>query len=106
MLWLPKPSTCRSKGSKGERNEITSDYVIACNSLKGNIAQMEVVEDFESRPPKAVSFTVERETEIQEWNEQKLPKVLPGYNGGRLPGRLEGERQKKKRRTRIAERDK
>ena len=25
--------------------------------------------------------------EIQEWNEQKLPKVLPGYRGGRLPGR-------------------
>ena len=59
---------------------------------------MEVVEDFESRPHKAVSFVVEREKEIQEWNEQKLPKVLPGYSGGRLPerstkvkGREEGE---------------
>ena len=28
-----------------------------------------------------------RDKEIQEWNEQKLPKVLPGYSGGRLPGR-------------------
>ena len=24
---------------------------------------------------------------MQEWNEQKLPNVLPGYSGGRLPGR-------------------
>ena len=24
---------------------------------------------------------------MQDWNEQKLPKVLPGYSGGRLPGR-------------------
>ena len=24
---------------------------------------------------------------MQEWNEQKLPKVLLGYSGGRLPGR-------------------
>ena len=53
---------------------------------------MEVVEDFESRPHKAVSSLVEREEEIQEWNEQKLPKVLPGYSGGRLSGRSEEER--------------
>ena len=33
--------------------------VIACDSLKGNTSQMEVVEDFESRPHKAVSFFVE-----------------------------------------------
>ena len=51
---------------------------------------MKVVEDFESRPHTAVSFVVEREKEIQEWNEQKLPKVLPGYSGGRLPGRSTG----------------
>ena len=49
------------------------------------------MEDFESRPHKAVFF-VEREKERQEWNEQKLPKVLPGYSGGRLPGRCEDER--------------
>ena len=40
---------------------------------------MKVVEDFESRPHKAVSFVVEREKEIQEWHEQKLPTVLPGF---------------------------
>ena len=37
---------------------------------------MKVVEDFESRPQKAVSFVVERGKEMQEWNEQRLPKVL------------------------------
>ena len=48
---------------------------------------MEVVEDLESRRHKAVSFVVRREKEIKEWNEQKMPKALPGYSGGRLPGR-------------------
>ena len=46
---------------------------------------MKVVEDFELRPHKAVCFVVEKDKEVQEWNEQKLPKVLPGFNGGRLP---------------------
>ena len=35
--------------------------VIACNSFYGKISQMEVVEDFESRPHKAASFVVERQ---------------------------------------------
>ena len=48
---------------------------------------MKAVEDFELRPNKAVSFVVERDKEVQEWNEQKMPKVLPGYSGGRLSGR-------------------
>ena len=55
-------STCRSKGPKGEWIERTYDYVVACNSLRGKLSQMKVVEDFESRPHKAVSFVVERET--------------------------------------------
>ena len=53
---------------------------------------MEVVEDFEWRPHKAVSFVVERDKEVQEWNEQKMPKALPGYGGGRLPGRSTKEK--------------
>ena len=85
-------STCRSKGPQGDWIEKTFDYVIACNNLKGKITQMEAVEDFESRPHKAVSFVVKREKEIQEWTERKLPKVLLGYNGGRLPGRSAEER--------------
>ena len=44
---------------------------------------MKVLEDFES--------VVERDKEIQEWNEQNLPKVLPGYSGRRLPGRSTAE---------------
>ena len=86
-----KASTCRSKSTKGEWIEkfydCVHDYVFACNTLKGKISHMEVVEDSESRPHRAVSFVVEREKEMQEWNEQKMSKVLPGYSGGRLPGR-------------------
>ena len=55
---------------------------------------MEVVEDLESRPHKAVSILVEREKEMQEWIEQQLPKVLPDYSGGRLPGR--GRKEKRR----------
>ena len=49
---------------------------------------MKVIEDFESRPHKAV----ERGKERQEWNEQQLPKTLPGYSGGRPPGRSTKEK--------------
>ena len=42
-----KASTWRSKSAKGEWIEKVYDYVIACNSLKGKISQMDVVEDFE-----------------------------------------------------------
>ena len=87
-----KASTGRSKSAKGDCVEKVYDYVIACDSLERKISQMNVVEDFESRPHKAVSFVFKREKEIQEWNEQKLPKVLPGYSGGRLPGRSTKEK--------------
>ena len=72
--------------------ERTYDYVVASGSLKGNILQMEVVEDFESRPHKAVFFVVRREKEIKQWSEQKLPKVLPGFSEGRFPGRSTKEK--------------
>ena len=80
-------STCRSKNAKGEWVEKVFDYVIACSSLKGKRSDMKVIEDFQSRPNKAVTFVVERGKERQGWNEQKLPKASPGYSGGRLPGR-------------------
>ena len=60
-------------------------------------SQMKVVEIFESRPHKAVSFLVESEKEMQEWNEQKLPKVLFGNSGGRLPGRSTKEKLQRRR---------
>ena len=53
---------------------------------------MQVIENFESRPHKAVTFEVERGKERQEWNEQELPKALPGYSGRRLPGRRTEEK--------------
>ena len=54
---------------------------------------MEVVEDFESRSHKAVSFVVvRREKEMKEWTKQKLREVLPGYSGGKLPGRSTKEK--------------
>ena len=34
----------------------------------------------------------EEKKETKEWNEQKLPKVLPGCSGGRLPGRSTKEK--------------
>ena len=77
-------STCRSKNAKGEWVENVNDYVTACSSLKGRISDMTVIEDFEPRPHKAVTFVVERGKERQE---QKLPKALPGHSGGKLPGR-------------------
>ena len=51
-----------------------------------------VVEDFESRPHRAVTFVVERGKEGQEWSEQRMPKASLGYSGGRLPGRSEEEK--------------
>ena len=53
---------------------------------------MQVIEDFEARPHKAVTFVVQRGDDRQEWNEQKLPKASPGYSGGRLPGRSTEEK--------------
>ena len=64
-------STCRSKNAEGEWVEKVHDYVIACSSLKENKTDMKVMEDFESRPHKAVTSVVERGKERQEWNEQK-----------------------------------
>ena len=55
----------RSNGPFDELNERTYDYVIASHGLQGKIKNMEVVEDFESRPHKAVIFLVERDKEFQ-----------------------------------------
>ena len=67
-------STCRSKSPKGELIERTYDYVIASQCLKGKNNKMEEVEDVETRPHKAVSFVVEKDKEVQEWEEEEMPK--------------------------------
>ena len=53
-------------GPQGELIERMFDYVIASRSLQGKFKNMEVAEDFEPRPHKAVTFLVERDKEIQE----------------------------------------
>ena len=90
-------STCRSRSAKGEWVEKVSDCEKACGSRKGIISDMQVIEGFESRPHKAVTFVVRRRKERQEWNEQQLPKALPGYSGGRLPGRNTKKEKKAKK---------
>ena len=92
VVALKGVSTCRSKGPKYVGIERTYDYVVASGRPKGKFVQLEVVEDFESRRHKAVSFMVERGKEMQEWNVQKLSKVLQGHSGGRLPGRSTKEK--------------
>ena len=87
-------STCRSKGSNGELIERTYDFVIASHSLQEKIKNMEVVEDFASRPRKAITFLVERDETFQVWREQIMPKALPGFSGGKLPGRSKVEEGK------------
>ena len=57
LVVAPKgASTCRSEGPKDVWIERTYDGVVASGHLKGRISQMEVVEDVDSRPHKAVSL--------------------------------------------------
>ena len=92
-----KASTCTSKSAKGEWVEKVYDYVIACNSLKGKISQMKVVEDFESRPHKAVSFVVEREKELQEWGRSCRRCCLVAVEEGCQEGAQKKKAEKKGR---------
>ena len=86
----------RAKGRKDVWIERTYDFLVASGSLEGKISKMEVVvEDFESRPHKAMSFEVRREKETEDWDEQKLPKMLPGYSEGRLPESVLESQQKR-----------
>ena len=66
-------------------------YVIASQSLHSKIKNMEGVEDLESRPDKEVTFLVDRDKEIQELRERKMPTTLPGFGGGELSGRNNAE---------------
>ena len=76
-------STCRSNGAKGEWIEKVYDYVIAWNSPKEKISQSEAVEDFESRPHKAVSL----------WKEKRRCR-----NGTRKASRKKRKRKRQRRR--------
>ena len=100
-------STCRSKNVKGDWIEKVYDYVIACNSLKGEISKMKVVEDFESRPHEAVIFAVERGRERQEWNEQKncRRRCLDTVEEGCHEGAQKRRAEKKERKTSVAKKE-
>ena len=72
-------STFRLEGSNGELFERTYDYVMARESLQGKHKNTEAVEDFSSRPHKAVTFLVDRDKELQVMRESKMPVALPGW---------------------------
>ena len=91
-------STCRCKGQNGDLTKRTYDYVIASHRFQGKIKNMDVVEDFESRPHKAVTLLAARDKEFQMCREQKMPKAIPGFNGGKLPGRSNVEGRKEEER--------
>ena len=67
-------STCRSKNAKGKWVEKVYDYVKACSSLKRKNSDMKVMEDFESRPHKAVT--------IKNCRRRYLDTVEEGYQEG------------------------
>ena len=94
VVALKGVSTCRSKGPKDVWIERTNDYATASGSLKERILQKEVVEDFESRPCRALSYCGKKREGDKGMERQKLPKVLPGHSGGRLPGRSTNEKGK------------
>ena len=79
------------KGPCGELVESTYGNVIASQCLQGKLKNMEVVDDFESRPHNAVTFLVARDKSFQELRELKMPKALLGCSGGKLPGRSKAE---------------
>ena len=90
--------------TRGEWIERTNDYVIACNSLRGTFSQTKVVEDFESRPHKAVSFVVERERRYRNgmsrsWRRYFLVTVEEGCEGA-----VQRKEAEKRRKRRTAER--
>ena len=47
-------STCRSKDPDGVGKERMYDFVVACTGLKTSNREVEVVDDYDSRPHKPV----------------------------------------------------
>ena len=80
--------TCRSKVPNGAANERQHDYVIVCRLLLVKVKKINVVEDFEPRPHKAVTFQVEKAWEVRELN---MPKALSSFSGEKTQGRRKAE---------------
>ena len=53
---------------------------------------MDVVEDFASKPGKAVSFLVQRDKVMQVVRELNMHQTVPGFSGGSLPEKRKAER--------------
>ena len=79
------------QGPNGELLERTYGYVIAIRSLQGNIKDVKVLQEFESRPHKPIAFQVERDRKVQVVRKIRTPEALPGFSGGRKPGRSKAE---------------
>ena len=56
--------------------------VVACRGLRSNIREVEVIEDYVSRLPTLVRFKVRCQKEPQEVKILKIPRPLPGVQGG------------------------
>ena len=76
-------STCRSKGAKEEWIERTLTTLLRAIVSKNKWRWWKI---FRGRTNPCLLWFREKK-EIQEWNEQKMPRVLPSHSGGRLLGR-------------------
>ena len=82
------------QGPNGELLERTYGYVIAIRSLQGNIKDMKVLQEFESRPYKPIAFQVERDREVQVVRKIGTPEALP-----RLQRRKKARQKQSRRRS-------
>ena len=86
-------STCRSKGPKkvsGWKEPMITSLGVAVSKEKSYRWRWWKI--WSQDHTEQCLIVVTREMEMQEWHEQKLPKVLPGYSGGTLPGRSTKEK--------------
>ena len=101
-------STSRSNGPQGEWVEKPVTTSLGLVASEENFTDGGGGRLLSRGSTKQCPFVVQREEEIQEWIEQKLPKVLPGYSGGKLPREERAQKketEKKRRKRRTAERD-
>ena len=91
-------STCRSRGPNCELIERTYDCGIANHSLQGQTKNMEVVEDFESRPHKAATILAERDKQFQMWREQNMPRSTSRIQWWKTARTKQRGRRKRRRR--------
>ena len=59
------------------------DYVVACKGLLSKSRNVEVIEEYDSRPHKSVRFEVRHKKEPQEVRIESVPKPLLGVSGGK-----------------------